>query len=76
MKSPVSSGRTTNRLELGADPSEGAELHLEELMGLILWPPDFINTELLRRVQKKMPAVIIDTRVPGIGRRLRRLRRC
>lgn len=52
--------------ELGADPSEGAELHLEELMGLILWPPDFINTELLRRVQKKMPAVIIDTRVPGI----------
>lgn len=52
--------------ELGAEESEGAELHIDELMGLILWPPDFINTELLRRVQKKMPVVIIDTRVPGI----------
>lgn len=52
--------------ELGAEESEGAELHIDELLGLILWPPEFMNTELLRRVQRKMPVVIIDARVPGI----------
>lgn len=52
--------------ELGAEENESAELQIDDLLGLILWPPDFINTELVRRVQRKMPIVLIDARVPGV----------